>query len=71
MAKLTSVKNFFWANHVSEKARISLKQKIIKWTSAPEKMNWLYPAFLENWMRNGQKTPKIAQNLQKSQFFAY
>ena len=28
MAKLSSVKNLFWANHASKKARISLKRKI-------------------------------------------
>ena len=60
MAKLTSVKNLFWANHASEIARISLKRKIFEWTNVPEKMNWLYSAILENWVRNRQKTPKIA-----------
>ena len=60
MAKMTSVKNLFWANHASEKARISLKRKIFEGTNVPEKMNWLYLAILENWVRNRQKTPKIA-----------
>ena len=60
MAKMTSVKNLFWANHASEKARINLKQKIFEWTIVPEKINWLYSAILENWKRNGQKTPKKA-----------
>ena len=60
IAKLTSVKNLFWANHASEKARISLKRKIFECTNVSEKMNWLYSAILENWVRNRQKTPKIA-----------
>ena len=60
ITKLSSVKNLFWANHASEKARISLKRKIFEWTNVPEKMNWLYSAILENWVRNRQKTPKIA-----------
>ena len=60
IAKLSSVKNLFWVNHKWEKARISLKRKIFKWTNVPEKMNWLYSAILENWVRNRQKTPKIA-----------
>ena len=60
MAKLTSVKNLFWANHASKKAYISPKRKIFEWTNVPEKMNWLYSAILENSVRNRQKTPKIA-----------
>ena len=59
-AKLSSVKNLFWANHASKMARVSLKRKIFRWTNVPEKMNWLYSAILENWVRNRQKTPKIA-----------
>ena len=59
-AKVTSVKNLFWANHASQKARINPKRKIFDWTNLPEKMNWLYSAILENWERNRQKTPKIA-----------
>ena len=61
MAKVTPVKNLFWAKHASQKARISLKRKIFKWNNVPEKMNWLYSAILENWVRNRQKL----------QFFAY
>ena len=60
MAKLSSVKNLFWLNHASEEAHISLKRKIFKWTTAPERMNWLYSAIFENWVRKGQKTPEIA-----------
>ena len=59
IAKLSLVKNLFWANHASEKARISLKQKIFEWTDVPEKMNRIYSVILENWVRNRQKTPKI------------
>ena len=62
IAKMSSVKNLFWANHASKKARISLKRKIFDWNYVPEKMNWLYSALLENWVRNRQKTPKIAKN---------
>ena len=60
MAKLTSVKNLFWVNHASKKAHINLKRKIFERTNVREKMNWLYSAILENWVRNRQKTPKIA-----------
>ena len=60
IAKLSLVKNLFWANHASKKDRISLKQKIFEWTNVPEKMNWIFSAILENWVRNRQKTPKIA-----------
>ena len=60
IAKMSLVKNLFWANHASEKARISLKRKIFEWTNVPEKMNRLYSVILENWVRNRQKTPKIA-----------
>ena len=70
-AKLTSVKNLFWTNHASEKARNSLKRKIIEWNNVPKKMNRLFAAISENWVRNRQKTPKIALNRQESQFFAY
>ena len=71
IAKLSSVKILFWANHASKKARISLKRKIFDWTNVPEKMNWLYQVILENWVRNCQKTPKIAKTRQQSPFFAY
>ena len=71
IAELSSVKNFFWANYASKKARNSVKQKIFGWTKVPEKMNRLYSVILQNWEKNGQKTPKIAWNRQKSQFFAY
>ena len=60
IGELSSVKNLFWANHASKEARISLKRKIFVWTKVPDKMNWLYSVILENWGRNGQKTPKIA-----------
>ena len=63
IGELSSVKKLFWVNHASKKAkkaRISLKRKIFGWTNVPEKMNWLYSVILENWGRNGQKTPKIA-----------
>ena len=60
IAKLSSVKNLFWANHLSEKAHISLKRKIFEWTNVPDKINWLYSVTLENWVRNRQKTPKKA-----------
>ena len=60
IAKLASVKNLYWANQASKKAHISLKRKIFKWTNVSEKMNWLHSAILENWVRNRQKTPKIA-----------
>ena len=59
-AKLSSVKNLFWVNHAAEKAHIILKRKIVEWNNVPEKMNWLYTAISENWVRNRQKTPKIA-----------
>ena len=39
IGKLSSVKNLFWANHASEKAQISPKRKIFRWTYVPEKMN--------------------------------
>ena len=71
IAKLISVKNLFWVNYASKKARISPKQKILERTHVPEKMNRLYSDISENWGRNHQKTPKLAQNRQKSQFFAY
>ena len=71
MAKMSSVKNLFWANHSSEMARNCLKQKLFEWTNVPEKMNRLFAAISENWVRNRQKTPKIALNRQESQFFAY
>ena len=60
IAKWSSVKNLFWANHASEIARINLKRKIFEWTNISEKMNRLYSALLENWVRNRQKTPKKA-----------
>ena len=56
----SSVKNLFWANYASKKARINLKQKIFEWTNVPEKMDWLYSVILENWVRNGQITPKLS-----------
>ena len=59
-AKLSSVKNFFWVNHASKKTRYNPKLKLFEWTNVPENMNWLYVAILENWVRNRQKTPKIA-----------
>ena len=71
IAKKTSVKNLFWANHASEKAPLNLKRKILERSKVPEKMNRLYWVILENRVRNRQKTPKKAQNCQKSQFFAY
>ena len=58
--ELSSVKNSFWANHASKKAPNSLKRKLFEWNNVPEKINWLYSVILENWGRNGQKTPKIA-----------
>ena len=58
--ELSSVKNLFWANHASEKARKSLKRKLFGWNSVPEKMNWFFAVILKNWGRNGQRTPKIA-----------
>ena len=60
MAKLSSVKNLFWANHASEKAHISVKRNIFEWTNVPEKMYCLYSVISENWVRNRQKTPKRA-----------
>ena len=60
LAKLTSVKKLFWRNHASEMALISPKRKIFERTNVPEKLNWLYSAILENWVRNRQKTPKTA-----------
>ena len=60
ISKLTSIKNLFWANHASKKAHISLKRKIFGWTNVPEIMNRLYSVILENWVRNRQKTPKLA-----------
>ena len=60
IGELSSVKNLFWANHASEKNRNSLRRKIFGWTNVPEKMNWLYSIILENWGRNGQKTPELA-----------
>ena len=60
IAKLTSVKNLFWANHASERARIGLKRKIFGRTNVPEKMNGLYSVTLEKGVRNRQKTPKKA-----------
>ena len=60
IAKLSSVKNLFRANHASKIARISLKRKIFERNNVPEKINWLYLAILENCVRNRQKTPKIA-----------
>ena len=62
IGELSSVKNLFWANHALEKARNSLKRKIFGWTNVPEKMNRLSSVILENWVRNGQKTPKIVKN---------
>ena len=53
IGEVSSVKNLFWANHASKKARISLKRNIFGWNNVPEKMNWLKPAILENWGRNG------------------
>ena len=58
IGELSSVKNLFWANYVSEKARISPKRKIFWWTNVPEKMNWLDSVVLENWGKDGQKRPK-------------
>ena len=60
IAELSLVKNLFWANHASEKARNNPERKIFGWTNVPEKMNRLYSVILENWGRNGQKTPKKA-----------
>ena len=60
IAKLSSVKNLFLANHASEKTQTSPNWKIFEWTNVPEKMNWLYCVILENWVRNHQKTPKRA-----------
>ena len=60
IGKVSSVKNLSWPNHASEKARISLKRKIFGWTNVSEKTNRLYSVILENWVRNGQKTPKTA-----------
>ena len=58
--ELSSVKNLFWANHASKKARNNFKRKIFGWKKVSEKKNWLYWVILENWGRNGQKTPKKA-----------
>ena len=60
IGELSSVKKLFWTNHATEKSRIILKQKIFGWTNVSEKVDWLYSVILENWVRNGQKTPKIA-----------
>ena len=60
IGEMSSVKNLLWGKHASEKARIRLKRNIFKWINVPEKMNRLYSVILENWGRNGQKTPKIA-----------
>ena len=60
IGELSSVKILFGANHASKKARINLKQKIFKWANVPEKMNWLYLVIIGNWVRNHQKTLKIA-----------
>ena len=60
IGELSSVKNSFWTNHGSKKACNSLERNIFEWTKVPEKMNRLYSVILENWVGNGQKTPKIA-----------
>ena len=71
IGELSSVKNWFWANHATEEVRNSLKGKIFGWNNVPKKRNRLYSVILENWVGNGQKTPKKAWNRQKSKFFAY
>ena len=71
IAESSSVKNSFWANHASKKAQKNLKWKIFDWKIVPAKMSWLYSVILQNWGRNRQKTPKLAQKLQKLQFFTY
>ena len=63
MAKLSTVKNLFWANQASKKAHISLKQKVFEWTKVPENLNCFYSVIIENWGRNRQKN---AQNSPKS-----
>ena len=60
IAKLSSVRNCFWMNHASKKARIYLKRTIFGLTKVPKKMNRIYSVILENWGRNRQKTPQIA-----------
>ena len=60
IGKLSSVKNLFWVNHASAKAPNSPKRKTFGWTNVPEKMNWINSVILENWVRNGQNTLKIA-----------
>ena len=48
IGKLISIKNLFWANHASERARNSLKRKLFERNYVPEKMIWLYSVILEN-----------------------
>ena len=56
-------------NHAAENAQNSPKRKIFEWTNVPEKIIWLYLVILDNWRRNGQKTPKKAWNRKKIAVF--
>ena len=60
IGELSSVKNLFWANYALEKTQNNIKRKIIRWTNVATKKNCLNFVILENWVRNGQKKPKIA-----------
>ena len=58
IAELSSVKNLFRGNHASEKVRISLKQKIIGWTSVTEKKIDYVRSFWRTEEEMAKKRPK-------------
>ena len=66
IGKFSSVKNSFWTNHASKKARKSLKRKKFGWAIVPEEVNWFFFHFGEL----SEKWPQNAQNILKSSIIA-
>ena len=68
IGEFSSVKNLFWGNHESKKARKSPKRMIYRWTKFHENVNCSYSVILENQERIGQKSPKKPKNVKTRSF---